>query len=148
MQTTLNAQPTATRSPLNSFGTAMTATRSPLNSRSVRRTCGKKEAHGRHPEGVPHQRSWATPSGSVLPTFAGSAGRSDLRLLRGDVFNVLPSDLRLLRGDVFNVLPSDLRLLRGDGHSRASSPTRSLSPSCAAAPLPCRQLRGGSNWGA
>ena len=41
------------------------------------------------PKGVPQQWRWATPSGSMLPTFACSVGRADPRLLRGDVFNVL-----------------------------------------------------------
>ena len=73
MQRTLNAQPIATRSPLNSFGTAMTATRSPLNSRSVRRTCGKKEAQGRHPEGCAPTPAMGDPS---------RVGATDIRVFR------------------------------------------------------------------
>ena len=73
MQRTLNAQPTATRSPLNSFGTVMTATRSPLNSRSVRRTCGKKEAQGRHPEGCAPTPAMGDPS---------RVGATDIRVFR------------------------------------------------------------------
>ncbi len=81
MQTMLNAQPTATRSPLNSLGTAMTATRSPLNSRRFFASEAPQGASAQNlrrgqcrwastPKGVPHQRSWATHSGSVSPFVA------------------------------------------------------------------------------
>ena len=80
------------------------------------------------PKGVPQQRRWATPSGSMLPTNRPSVGRADPRLLRGETFGLLSpttfacsvgrADPRLLRGDVFNVLtaavpPSPAPPLRG-----------------------------------
>ena len=79
MQTTDNAQPTATRSPLNNRGYA------------ERRTPGQEAAtEGSTPKGVPHQPLLGDPSRvGVRGHVVGSAGRSDLRLLSGEGFTLL-----------------------------------------------------------
>ena len=68
-----------------------------LNSRgyAARRTYGNRTTvRGMHADGVPQQRGWATPSGSMSPiTHSFSVGRTDPRLLMGDPVRVdVPGD--------------------------------------------------------
>jgi len=107
------ADRTVKPSPLNSRGyadrrtpghldtahAAMTATRSPLNSRGYadRRTPGQTEDQREcTPKGVPHQRLQGGTSMDMGDPFrvdvirtALSAGRPDLRLLRGEALGLL-----------------------------------------------------------
>ena len=68
-----------------------------LNSRgyAARRTYGNRTTvQGMHADGVPQQRRWATPSGSMSSVGSDlSVGRTDPRLLRGDRVAVIRDNL-------------------------------------------------------
>ena len=96
------ATPTVKPSPINSRGYAVRRTygfgyaarRTYGFGYAVRRTYGNRTTvNGMHAEGVPQQRRWATPSGSMSVGMRPvSVGRTDPRLLIGDRVAVIYAD--------------------------------------------------------
>ena len=79
-----------------------------LNSRgyAVRRTYGyRTTVQWMHAEGVPQQRGWATPSGSMSRVMHfDSVGSANPRLLRGDRVAVIRGKSNVSRSNLFALL--------------------------------------------
>ena len=79
-----------------------------LNSRgyAARRTYGNRTTvRGMHADGVPQQRGWATPSGSMSRVMHfDSVGSANPRLLRGDRVAVIRGKSIVSRSNLFALL--------------------------------------------